>query len=118
MVDYAALRDRAAELIDQYGTAVVHRVTTMPEYIPGEEYSHTIAVQHGRGVVLDFDESDRAGGLVQLDDRQLLLSTQGIAAPPSPGDSIEIGGQTYGVISVKTERPADITLYYSVRVRR
>ena len=68
-----------------------------------------------RGLVEDYSDFARASGDIPVTDRKILLLGQALKNnPPIPGDSVDIEGRRYRVISVKRD-PAGAT--YTIQGR-
>ena len=55
---------------------------------------------------------ERTAGLVEEDDRVLLIGADTLTVAPRDGDTVTVGGETLRVKAVKTTQPADVPLLY------
>ena len=110
-----------ATLADE-GQPVTLRVVTAGEYEPGAGVTQTTADYPASAVLFDYNLQQAGaqfadGGMILLGDKQAYLSVPAIA--PQPGHLlIDVTGQTWHVVNVKSVAPAGAPVLYELHVRK
>lgn len=115
--DYTLSRATAERLIDRFGMAgaiVREEPGSGPDYAPGEPTETTHAC---RLVITDYNSMDRAGTAIEMEDKRVLISTQGLAITPTNADRLRISGTDYPIISISPLEPAGVVVFYEMQVR-
>lgn len=116
--DYTSLRDDTVEpLIAQFGKAATLTqpgTSTGPEYdpTPGTPTEYAVTVVESR-----FSMADKAGTLVQEDDRMFLMSTANDPAPSLKG-TMTVGSDTLQVVNLEPVKPGSIAMLWRVHCRK
>jgi len=116
--DYTSLRDGTVEpLIAQFGKAATLTqpgVATGPEYdpTPGTPTVYAVTVVETR-----FSMADKAGTLVQEDDRMFLMSTANDPVTDLKG-ALTLGGDTLQVINLEPLKPGLVVMLWRVHCRK
>lgn len=122
--DYARSAATATRLLTNFGQAVTHTNVAEGTYNPATgTFSTTTTNQSAIGVLLEYTTEEAgviqaAGGLVQANDRKLLLGVSGITLSPVPNDTVTVSGVVYTVIKVRTLKPAATVVMYELHLRR
>lgn len=121
---YDEMQEMASELIAEFGQALTHISVTEGVYNPATgTTTNTTTTQNGFGAIFEFTNQEAgviqtAGGLVQTNDRKLLLSSSGITVGPLPNDTMTVDGVVYTVLKVQTLKPAATVVMYELHLRR
>jgi hypothetical protein len=115
--DYAKTRATAERLLARFGQqAIILRAGTGtgPAHNPGP----ATPTQHPcTAVVTDYRASERQGTEIEVNDRKILISTEGLAIAPATKDKITVGGKTFNLVNVKTLNPGGTALIYTAQGR-
>jgi hypothetical protein len=119
--DYAALEARAAAILDKFGVASKLRRWTKGAYSPSDRKSgdgsttdHDVTV-----AVVDYDEDEIDGTLVQQDDVKGIM--KGSDEAPTLNDKVIVpaGGTVYEIIRINTVSPDRTTaVVYQLQLRK
>jgi len=125
-MNYLKFQDISNKLLKKFGQTITLILQTQGTY---NVATGTISVVKNQqtviGAVFDWGTLDRPGygenwignGLVQTNDRQLLISALGII-PPNLGDMVVIGASQYTIIPpLKIEAPAGIPVFIVCGIR-
>lgn len=117
---YESLRDNTAyNLLTRFGTTLTLKKQVDGSYTPGGTIATTTTSYSVKGVILDYDERQREGGLVMAGDRKVIVSAKNLAYTPVQEDLITISGEDWKIISVKTLSPDGSTaIIHELQVRR
>lgn len=116
--DYAGLRDDVvAPTLAEFGKSATLKqpgVATGDEWdpIPGTPTDYAVKV-----LELSFTMADRAGSLVQEDDRRFLMSTDNDPDPDLKGTLI-IGSDTLQVVNLEPLQPGSVVMLWRVHCRK
>lgn len=95
--DYAEMQAVADELITEFGQAGTVTRTTPPDPVEGGEGTET--AYPATLVPMSYDQRFIDGTNITTADRQIYISSVGLAIEPAPGDIVTAGGVTYHVIA-------------------
>lgn len=128
--DYSEIADVADEILEEFGQAVTLTHTNEGTYVPGTGWvpaDPAEIVQAGTGATFDYGTAQAGiysvpGSLVQVGDKQLLLSSLttagGTLMAPVNGDTItDIAGKVWTITQVKTVSPAGTAVLYDCNLR-
>lgn len=78
-----------------------------------------VAPYPARVFVASYDVSDvqSGSGIIEADDRKVLVSIEGLTTTPEPGDVLRIDGAEPRVIRVSPVAPDGVVLFWSVQTR-
>jgi hypothetical protein len=94
---YARLQATANRLIEKYGqTGTVTRITP-PDPVEGGDGTET--AHPAKLAPTTYDQRYIDGTNITTADRQVYISSVGLAIVPAPGDIITAGGATYHIIA-------------------
>lgn len=116
--DYTDLRDNDIEpLLAEFGKPATLRQPGTPtgdewDPTPGAPTDYAVTVLEGR-----FSAQEKAGGLVQEDDRKFIMSTAGDPDPSLKGVLI-IGGVTLQVVNMEPVQPGSVALLHRLHCRK
>ncbi|WP_105436413.1 hypothetical protein [Neorhizobium tomejilense] len=94
---YARLQLSAARLVTKYGQQGTVTRITHPD--PVEGGSGTETAYPAKLVPLTYDHRYIDGTNITTADRQVYISSDGLAIVPAPGDIVTAGGVTYHIIA-------------------
>lgn len=115
--DYAGIATLADSILLEYGQSVTLTKITEGEYDPATgAASITETTQTGNGVLMDYGQSIIDGEMIQLGDKQLLLSSVGIT-PPEIGDLVTIGSKKRTITQIKDYNPAGTSVMLDCNLR-
>lgn len=115
------LTERATRLIASKGRAVTLKREALGEpdgfggYLPGEVTSYPATAATAR---YEQELALIAGGLVEAGDLRLIVSVDGLAIEPEPGDRVEAEGEEYRVLNVAAVGTAGTAHFFDLQVRR
>lgn len=114
--DYAAMADRAADLIARFGTTVTLRRTSGGTFnVATESWSgQSTADLTSTGIVKGFRADLIDGTRVQHGDRLLILDD---SQAPQMTDKVVLGGYAWNIVDIETKSPAGTPLVYFVHIR-
>jgi len=116
--DYTKSAATAARLLDKFGQSLTFSLPDRTEggapgvpgtTIPGRSIT-------GRGVMLDYDNSEIDGTTIQTGDARVLI--EATDEPPANGMTAAINGKTWRVEDWRELAPAAIVVMYTLQVRR
>jgi hypothetical protein len=107
----------ALKLLTKFGQQVTLTRYTGATIDPvtGEESSGSDVSTTVIGVLRPYPDKMIDGERIMAGDRELILSS---SVEPLPADRFVIGGDAWGVVSIKDIVPAGTTIVYFVQVRR
>lgn len=114
--DYAAMRDTADELLDEFGqAAAIRRITNggADPYAPTQTTADSAIVC----VVTEYAHREKDGTRVQARDRKVLVKAGGLAITPTPADKFVLGGLVSDIIDVCPVEPGGVVMLYEIQVR-
>lgn len=116
----------ATKMLTKFGQPVVITSEVVGTYDTSTgSVSVTKSIQSAIGAVFDWGGTTRPSygeewlnrGLIQIQDRMLLLSATGIT-PPNLGDTITLQGKDYSIVPpLKIEAPAGIPIFIVCNIR-
>lgn len=116
--DYTSLRDDVVEpLLEEFGRAAT---LTQPGTSTGDEWDPTPGTPTEYAVTVlktSFTVQERAGTLVQEDDRIYMMSTEDDPDPDLNG-TLTIGSDTLQVVRISPKQPGTIIMFYRVHCRK
>lgn len=115
--DYSDILATAQDLIPEFGTTATLRT---PGATTGDPWAPTAGTASDTTVKVLFEEwtaAERAGGLVEMGDRKVMVSTQGVSTAPTTADKLVHGGTSYEIVNVMQAAPAGDALFYTLQVR-
>ncbi|TCV66286.1 hypothetical protein [Neorhizobium sp. S3-V5DH] len=95
--DYAEMQAVADELITEFGQAGTVTRITPPDPVEGGEPTET--AHPATLVPMTYDQRYIDGTNITTADRQIYISSVGLAIEPTVGDIITAGGKTFHVIA-------------------
>jgi hypothetical protein len=126
-IDYLEIRDGAAESIIEAGQLgkLLRNVggTGGDWWNPSTETGVTLAEYDAQFVVIDYDQENVDGVLVEQSDKQVLmaapvLDADGNEVTPLDSDRLqEADGTIWEIVKVKPLKPAGISVIYDIQVR-
>lgn len=108
----------ARDSINTYGAAVTLRKPGADSYDPATgaliqgttDYPTTALIE-------SYSEYHLANGLVQAGDRRIVLAAANLSVAPVQGDFIIFEGQTFAIISVKSDYAGDQPIIHTLQIR-
>ncbi|WP_105430219.1 hypothetical protein [Neorhizobium sp. T6_25] len=94
---YARLQETARRLIEKYGQLGTVTRITPPDPVEGGDGTET--AYPAKLVPMTYDQRYIDGTNITTADRQVYISSVGIAIVPTPGDIVSAGGVTYHVLA-------------------
>ena len=84
---------------------VVSRTTSVDPGTPWDPSDDTVTVTdyECRGYVDTFDDSYRAGGLVQQGDIKIVILANTLSVTPTLADTVTVRGETYQIVNVSSD---------------
>jgi hypothetical protein len=124
--DYAQNRATADRLLAQFGAlfTLVKPVNvaydpTSGAMAPVDGSNPTTVATDGIGVVLHYTDSEMANTAIQQGDRKLIISVTSMSGVvPVVGDSVEVGADTFRIVSLETLAPAGTSVIYTAQIRK
>jgi hypothetical protein len=113
--DYLKTRGTAEKLIENFG-----QDATLTQYAnSGTAYNPTrTGTDHTcRLVVTEYADRDVDGTLVLRTDRNVIISTAGLAVIPSKADTLTIGGVAHQIVEIMPLEPGGIVVIWQAQVR-
>ena len=80
---------------------------------PGEPTFHAATV-----AVVAYDNENRDGTLVQMNDVRVLVSVAGLDITPNVSDRLHVGSAEYAIIRVSPLGPDGVPRFYDLQVRQ
>lgn len=118
--DYASLASDASEMLEEFGQAItVTRPGTGGAYDPetGTVTGGTAQTFPGFGVVLDYQQREIDGTLIQQGDRRVYIAPD-IGVTPKTGDTVTLmDGAVVRVMASRPLAPAGVVVLLDVQVR-
>lgn len=122
LFDYPAAKADADEMIAEFGQTgtLVRPVTTGPVHNPVEGTPLSYPVTF---VVIDWTDSEIAGGRVLMTDKKVILAKGNLVVDPTPTDRLVIGGVSHAIIGpdegrgIRTLAPSGIICLYELQAR-
>lgn len=68
------------------------------------------------GVLLDYEQSERAGTTIQQHDKKALVAPM-LTRQPRTGDRLTMAAKSYDIVSVNVLEPTGVALLYEIQVR-
>ncbi len=94
---YARLQATASRLIEKYGQQGTVTRITPPDTVEGGDGTET--AYPAKLVPMTYDQRYIDGTNITTADRQVYISSVGLAIVPVPGDIVTTGGVTYHIIA-------------------
>jgi hypothetical protein len=119
--DYTRPQATALRLIQRFGQAAVLSRMTTSTYNPTTSKAVPSGVQENVQVVmLPYSTflTNVPGSTITQEDQKVYMAYGGNAGDPNPDDMLNIGGQTYTIMSVSRLAPAGVVVFYELQVRR
>lgn len=118
--DYTRPRATAERLIARFGKAGAFRRTVRTNdpgtpWDPGDD-TETVTDYACTLVVVDYSQMERAGGLVGMTDRKVLISTEGLAVVPLASDLLMIDGTAHEIKVLMPLEPGPMVVLYEAQV--
>lgn len=115
---YSSPAAAAVRLLTKFGRPVTLIKTTTGEYDPA---TGTVSQSTSSfpAVAADFayELRDIDGTTIQRGDKRMLMAPD-VAQAPANGDVVQVGGESWSVISVDTLAPAGEPVLYTLQVRK
>lgn len=106
-------------LLQEFGAPATLTRTTLGPRDPATGTAGSVTVSADvRAAVFDYATRLVDGTLIQLGDKQALLSVVGLTLVPAPSDVFAWQGLTYQVVRVVQTAPAGQAVLYDMQVRR
>lgn len=105
--DYVEMQETAAELIEEFGQVGAIKRTTAPDPINGGD--GTTTTYAATLVPMTYDARYVNGTTIQATDRQIYVSSVGLAIVPAVGDVVTAGGVDYRVVNADTNNFDGVT---------
>jgi len=128
-MDYNKLSNRTLTLITKYGSSVTLSYFTAGTYSPTEG-SYTTSTYTDLGVFALFDTVEGYNGrqtrptdiittiLSEKIDAVAYIAASGITTPPTIADRITKMGERYEIVGKQQLRPAEVSLLFTLFLRR
>lgn len=114
------MKETASRLIAKHGQAATLLRAGPPtqdpygEEIPGPDVEYDVTILSATyAVEIQFI----AAGLINIGDRRIFLSADGLAIEPETSDRLLIGGEEFSVARVSPLAPAGEVIFYELQVR-
>lgn len=115
--NYLKSRATSERLLEKFGQPGIIRRRGTPTGDPWNETYGDPTDQPCTLVELDYDAREVDGTLVQMEDRKVLVSTEGVTTAPTQADALVIGEREFEIISVKPASPGGVVLLWTVQAR-
>ena len=113
---YTRAAATALRLIKRYGQTMTLRRITTGAYAAGAAVQSQ-SDESVSGVVLDFTDYERAAGLIDINDRKVMLAASGMTAAPALEDQLIASTVTFKIVNSKPLSPAGVPIIYELQVR-
>ena len=112
-------RATAVKLLNKYGKSVSHTIVTEGTYDPitGDVSGGSTTVGVPKAVLEDYPGEAYASGLVEINDKKLMIAAQG-NTEPKPNDRFTVGSDVYTVVAVETIWSGELAAAYISQVRK
>ena len=119
---YSRMRDTANKLLKGKGQTVILTRSTVGTYDATKGSSSiTTTTQTGWGAVFEYGNNKIDGVIINVGDKQLLLSALNAAGnlltAPMLNDTVTIGGTVYTISMIKNIAPAGTTVLFDCNIR-
>lgn len=116
-----SIYDRAAataeRLLKRYGAPMALKRTVEGDYDPSTGSSSSVTQEHAAtGVMLEYEQRDVDGSLIQQGDQRVYLSPD-LAVTPETGDTLSLNGSLFTVVVSRALAPAGKVVLHDVQVR-
>lgn len=113
------------ELIAEFGQVGTLTRVTEGDYDPvtGFGTDPVTLTQAGQLILLDYSAqeagvSNAAGSLIQQGDKKILIAAKGLDWEPDMTTTIDAGGFTWSIASIRVTNPAGTPMLYEIHGRR
>ena len=110
--------ETASRIIARFGQAAE---IVRPGEVTGPEYNPTYGpptLHPATVAVVDYDQTERDGTLIQTADKRALVAVEGLGVVPTTADTLRIGGQDFVIVRVAPVAPDGVARFYKLQVRR
>lgn len=122
MFNYSKSLATAQKLLSSFGQDVtVKRIITGTYDTATGSVSNTETTYTAKAVLLDYkrlDAGNGLAGLIQINDKKLLVSPVGLTVAPDANDLVTINSEVWNVVNVKAIKPASIVVLYELQIRK
>lgn len=119
MTFYSDIAVDADTVLKEFGAPAILRRVGLGSYEPFDAVaaSGSPGDEPVTAVVLDYDESDMTGSLIQRSDKRVFMSAVGVDAPRVTDLLVWVDG-TYTIQDAKVLAPSGVNVIYELRVRK
>jgi len=115
----SSLQNSAASLIARKGQDVTLGKRTASTYNTATGVATNTTANHSfKGLVLEYDNRERDGTVIQAGDRKVVLAGKGATVTPEAGDTITVGAVVFRVVNVQVVSEVTKALVFTCQVRR
>ncbi len=120
--DYSSVADTALQVLTDFGQTVVLVLPTTGIYDPATSFAPVSeATEDRQAALFDFERINfgmtlENGTLIQAGDRRCLMDAKG--TPPTTACFIEVAGERYPILDIKSTNPAGTPVLYDMLLRK
>lgn len=116
---YTDIAVDADKVLKEFGASAILRRIGLGSYEPFDAVaaSGSPGDEPVTAVVLDYDESDMSGSLIQRSDKRVFMSAVGVEPPRVTDIFVWVDG-TYAIQDAKVLAPSGENVIYELRVRK
>lgn len=122
MFNYSKSLATTQKLLTSFGQDVIVKRIITGTYDPAAgSVSNTETIYTAKAVLLDYKNADAGNGLsgmIQVNDKKLLVSPVGLTVAPDANDLVTIDSEVWNVVNVKIIKPASIVVLYELQIRK
>lgn len=115
--DYDRIAATATRMLTRYGRAVTLRSSGGDTYDPATATREVYQTEYATiGLMLDYQQSDIDGTLIQVGDQKVYMEPS-VEVAPKTGDEILINDVVFKVIKSRPVSPAGVVVLHELQVR-
>lgn len=115
----SSLQSAASRLISRKGQAVTLAKRTAATYNVSTGVASTTTANHTfNALVLEYDNRERDGTVIQAGDRKFVLTGKGATVTPEAGDTITLAAVVFRIVNVQVVSDKASAIVFTCQVRR